>query len=66
MTITFTDEQVHHLEQLLDLACKAGGLQAAVVAVPLVLAMRKANQPKEPISVSEPEPETTPEPAKEP
>ncbi|TXH54347.1 MAG: hypothetical protein E6Q97_11130 [Desulfurellales bacterium] len=62
MTITFTDEQVHHLEQLLDLACKAGGLQAAVVAVPLVLAMRKANQPQEPILV----PAHTPEPAKEP
>jgi hypothetical protein len=46
INIKLTQEQVSSLLQLLDIAVKAGGLQNAKVALPLVDIIVEAAQPK--------------------
>lgn len=47
MTLNLTNEEAQALAQLLDLAVKAGGLQAAQAAVPLFQKLQEAAKPQE-------------------
>jgi hypothetical protein len=46
ISIKLTQEQASHLLQLIDIAVKAGGIQNAKVALPLVDIIVEASQPK--------------------
>lgn len=47
MRIELSDEEAQHAVTLMDTACKAGGLQAAVLAAPIFAKLRAAaEQPK--------------------
>lgn len=46
ISIKLTQEQVSHLLQLIDIAVKAGGIQNAKVALPLVDIIVEASQSK--------------------
>ena len=50
MTLELTNEEAQTLVSLLDLAVKAGGLQAAQVAVPLFAKLKEAAKPAEEMS----------------
>ena len=50
MTLELTNEEAQTLVSLLDLAVKAGGLQAATAAVPLFEKLKEAAQPAEEMS----------------
>jgi hypothetical protein len=45
MTLELTNDEANALAQLLDLAVKAGGLQAAQVAIPLFAKLQEAAKP---------------------
>lgn len=47
MTLELTNEEAQALAQLLDLAVKAGGLNAATAAVPLFQKLQDAAKPQE-------------------
>lgn len=47
MNLELTSEEAQTLANLLDLAVKAGGLQAAAAALPLFTKLQQAAQPKE-------------------
>ena len=47
MTLELTNDEANALAQLLDLAVKAGGLQAAQAAVPLFQKLQEAAKPQE-------------------
>lgn len=42
MNIQLTEPEANDLAQLLDIACKAGGLQAAVKATPIFAKLQEA------------------------
>jgi hypothetical protein len=48
ITWTLTPQQVEQIAALLDLACKAGGIEAAKVAVPLMDSLMAAVKKQEP------------------
>lgn len=56
MQLTLTEQEGQNLVTLIDAACKAGGLQAALIAVPLFAKLQEA-------AAASAEP--APEPAKE-
>ena len=47
LTFTLTEQQANQLVGLMDAAVKAGGLQAALVAVPLYIEMQRQSQERE-------------------
>lgn len=49
MILELTNEEANALAQLLDLAVKAGGLQAAQAAVPLFSKLQEAAKPQQEI-----------------
>ncbi len=54
MQITLTEQEGQNLVTLMDAACKAGGLQAALIAVPLFVKLQQAAAaPAEPAKETE-------------